>query len=266
MGNDILAPKRPPIERLKEIMARLRAGCPWDKEQTHASLRKYVLEEAYEVVEAIDRKNMNNLQEELGDLLLQVVFHARIAEEEGAFTLDDVIEGIANKLIRRHPHVFADQTVGSSEDVKAVWEQIKLQEKGKDSPPETTREYIRVPKELPALMLAEASQRKAAQWGFDWPDYQGPLAKVYEELAEWEQALAYGSECDRSEEMGDILFSLVNVSRFLNIDSEICLRRSTLKFQERFTQMMKKIERSEKNIANMSLKEMDEVWNSIKSE
>jgi tetrapyrrole methylase family protein/MazG family protein len=259
-----------PIDKLTKVMAHLRSGtgCPWDREQTHLSLKKYLLEETYEVIQAIDDDNMYNLREELGDLLLQVVFHAQIAAEEGEFTLEDIIENLVEKLLRRHPHVFADTTLQTSQDVNKVWEKVKFQEKlqlqEKVQLQETEREYLQTPKGLPALMYAEATQRKASQWGFDWLDSDGPWAKVFEELRELEQAVKDGSPQSWSDEMGDILFSLVNLSRFIDVDPEDSLRRSTTKFRKRFADMMKNIKETGKEIEKMSLEEMDEVWNQIK--
>ncbi|MCL1851573.1 MAG: nucleoside triphosphate pyrophosphohydrolase [Peptococcaceae bacterium] len=259
------------LTKLKKIMARLRSeeGCPWDREQTHFSLKKYLLEETYEVLQAIDESNMYNLREELGDLLLQVVFHAQMAEEEGEFTLEDIIDNLNEKMLRRHPHVFeaAEAKPGKDgfgvHDVNKAWEQIKLQEK-EYSETGSDPAYLQTPKGLPALMYAEATQRKASQWGFDWPDKTGPWAKVYEELAELEQAVAQGSQQDRVDEMGDMLFSLVNVSRFIGVDPEDSLRKSTKKFRKRFTDMMETIGALGENIENKSIEELNEVWNIIK--
>ncbi|MCL1917413.1 MAG: nucleoside triphosphate pyrophosphohydrolase [Peptococcaceae bacterium] len=291
--------ERPPLEKLKMLMAHLRSekGCPWDREQTHSSLKKYLLEETYEVLQAIDEENVYNLREELGDLLLQVVFHAQIAEEEGDFTLEDIIEKLVEKLLRRHPHVFGDTDLGgdginsgnagsgagsggdgsggadgaetplSVAEVHKTWERIKRREKQQradngGSKDETV--YLQVPKGLPALMYAEGVQRKASQWGFDWPDRGGPWRKVHEEIGELAQAMEGGSQEDLCNEMGDILFSLVNVCRFIDVDPEESLRRSVRKFQMRFTEMIKIINVSEKKIENISLEELDEVWNRVK--
>jgi tetrapyrrole methylase family protein/MazG family protein len=257
------------LDKLKTIMAYLRSekGCPWDREQTHISLKKYLLEETYEVLQAIDEQNMYNFREELGDLLLQVVFHAQIAEEEGEFTLEDIIESLVKKLLRRHPHVFTDKTEASiteASQVNKVWEQVKLHERREASETAVKAEYLQIPKGLPALMYAEAMQRKASQWGFDWPDRLGPWTKVYEELGELERAMAEGSKQDWCDEMGDILFSLVNVSRFIDVDPEDSLRRSARKFQNRFTEMMEIINESGNRIENLSLEELDDVWKRVK--
>jgi tetrapyrrole methylase family protein/MazG family protein len=240
-------------------------------------LKKHLLEESYEVLQAIDEENMYNLREELGDLLLQVVFHAQIAEEEGEFTLEDIIDKLVEKLWRRHPHVFgstgSESDLGAAEpdlsvaEVHQTWEQIKRREKQQqleDAAPGEETVYLQVPEILPALMYAEAIQRKASQWGFDWPDHRGAWEKVHEEMGELGRALREGSQQDCCDEMGDILFSLVNVCRFMHVDPEESLRRSARKFQVRFTEMMKIINISEEKIENISPEDLDEVWNRVK--
>ncbi|NLM22265.1 MAG: nucleoside triphosphate pyrophosphohydrolase [Peptococcaceae bacterium] len=254
------------LQRFVAIMAELRSpwGCPWDKEQNHQSLKKYLIEETYEVIDAIDGKDMNNFCEELGDLLLQIVFHSRIAEESGEFKLEDVIQGICDKMIRRHPHVFGSGQAQTSEEVLVTWDKIKKHEKA-SAPLETNiQNNFDIPKGLPALLMAEATQKKAAQMGFDWDDYQGPLAKVYEELRELEKEI--GNRSSLEEELGDLLFSIVNLSRFLNLNAEEALRQGTEKFQSRFNQMLGLIEREGLNRANLSLEEMDYYWNLVKKE
>lgn len=255
------------LERLTGIMEELRAvwGCPWDREQTHATLRKYLIEEAYEVIEAIDSQNMNNFCEELGDLLLQVVFHAQIAKEADIFSLDDVLQGISDKLIRRHPHVFGTVIAESSEEVLANWDAIKRAEKslGKDGAKES-EDFFRIPKDLPALMFAEKTQKKAAKIGFDWENYQGPLAKIREELDELEKAL--GERRFEEEELGDLLFSIVNLARFLNMDAEEVLRQGTKKFQIRFNRMLDEIDKKGLEKEKLSLAEMDFYWDMVKTE
>jgi len=249
-------------DRLIEIMTELRseAGCPWDREQDHLTLKKYLVEEAYEVIDAIDSKNMNNLCEELGDLLLQVIFHTRIAEESGEFYFTDVIKGISDKLIRRHPHVFGSVIAESSEEVIVNWDTIKGLEKAKGS---TDQDYFNIPKGLPALFFAQKTQEKAAKVGFDWGNYEGPLAKIYEELDELKQEIEQGKRI--KEEMGDILFSAVNLSRFLGIDAEDALRQGTKKFQERFLEMLKTITNENQIPSKMSLEEMDNYWERAKN-
>jgi tetrapyrrole methylase family protein/MazG family protein len=194
-------------QRLVEIMARLRAtdGCPWDKEQDHRSLKKYLLEEAYEVLDAIDRDSPADLCDELGDVLLQVVFHARIAEEAGRFTIDDVLDGISDKMVRRHPHIFAQASANNATEVLAMWETIKAEERGNEGGGK--RGLMKLNDNLPALMLAQKVQDKAARVGFDWPDISGPRAKLDEELAELDAAQDREQALD---ELGDVLFSAVN--------------------------------------------------------
>jgi len=252
------------LSNLAGIMAELRSdwGCAWDKEQNHESLKKYLIEEAYEVIEAIDNRDMNNFCEELGDLLLQVVFHCQIAQELNNFDLKDVINGISHKLIRRHPHVFGTEVVNSSSEVLVNWEKIKRQEKGlTDKTPENS-EFFKIPKGLPALMAAEEIQKKAAKIHFDWEDYKGPLAKVYEELAELEQET--GDSKRKEEEFGDLLFSIVNLSRFLNINSEIALYAAVKKFQVRLNQMLTIIHQENLRMEELSLKKMNYYWEQVK--
>jgi tetrapyrrole methylase family protein/MazG family protein len=255
-----------PLVRLMEIMRELRSGkgCPWDREQTHDTLKKYLLEEAYEVLEALDTKNMNNLCEELGDLLLQVVFHCQLAQEAGIFSMQDVLKGIADKLIRRHPHVFGLAVAESSTEVLRNWEAIKKSEKAaQQDKASEAGEFFKIPKGLPALMLAEKTQKKAAKVGFDWEDYQGPLAKIYEELAELEQEIK--NERKVADELGDLLFSIVNLSRFLGVDAEEALRQGTHKFQDRFLKMLAKVEGDKLKLEELSLQQMDLYWDKVKN-
>ena len=257
-------PSLPGIDQLVAIVARLRApgGCPWDREQTHASLRGGLLEEAYEVVAAIDASDDENLSEELGDLLLQSVFHAQIAAEEGRFTFDEVARGIAEKLIRRHPHVFGEDHCADSAAVLRRWDEIKRAEKGRTAP-ESVLDGI--PGALPALMRAEKVQKKAAKVGFDW-DAAGPvIAKVREELAEVEAAIA-GREPDAlEEEIGDLLFSVVNLARKLRIDAEVALHRATNKFIARFRAVEALAHARSLEIGKLTLPELDVLWDEIKA-
>lgn len=228
----------PPIERLTNIMAKLRdpdTGCPWDKEQTFETIAPYTIEEAYEVADAIDRRAMEELKDELGDLLLQVVYHSRMAEELGLFALNDVITAICDKMVRRHPHVFGGPDDGDTVDAdhKARWETLKAHERG-----EERSALAGVAIAMPALTRAEKIQRRASRVGFDWPDATGARAKIDEELAECEHAET--SE-RRSEEIGDLLFSVVNWSRHLGIDPEQALKQSTRRFQQRFEAMEKAV-------------------------
>jgi tetrapyrrole methylase family protein/MazG family protein len=258
------------LERLVKIMAQLRGenGCPWDREQTHQTLKPYAIEETYEVLEAIDGGNPDKLKEELGDLLLQVIFHAQLAAEAGRFTIDMVIDTISDKLIRRHPHVFSDTQVAGVAGVLENWEKIKKSE----IPGERKSALDGIPKDLPALQKAEKMQSKAAKVGFDWGDLTGPLQKTKEEFQEFEEILdparipEKGSPAwERLEdEFGDILFSLVNVGRFLHINSEVALRRTMDKFNKRFRFMESEAAGMGRSLPEMTLTEMDELWERAK--
>jgi len=257
---------------LVELMAVLRGdgGCPWDREQTHLSLKPYAVEETYEVLEAIDSGSREKLCEELGDLLLQVVFHAQLAAEAGSFTMDDVIEGVCAKLIRRHPHVFGGVKVAGVAGVLDNWERIKKEE-AKDERPSA---LDGVPQDLPGLLKAEKLQAKAAKVGFDWGNLEGPLAKVKEEIAEFEEVLGTNPVPHRGEaawdkledEFGDILFSLVNLGRFLDINPEMALRRTITKFINRFRFIESEAKNQGKKLTEMSLAEMDCLWDQAKGD
>ncbi|MBT5325761.1 MAG: nucleoside triphosphate pyrophosphohydrolase [Gemmatimonadetes bacterium] len=251
---------------LVEVMARLRApnGCPWDREQTHATLKPYLLEETYEALEAIDIGDDDELCKELGDVLLQVVFHAQIAAEENRFGIEEVARAIVDKLIRRHPHVFADVEVDGSEQVLQNWEQIKKQERQElgDATPSL---LDGIPKQLPALMRAQRMQARVSRQGFDWDQIAGPLDKVEEEFAELRQAWASGETPAIEDEFGDLLFALVNTGRFLNVDSEQALRQSTDKFERRFRALEEAVRTSGRDISALSLQELDVIWDEIKA-
>lgn len=249
--------------RFLEIMEKLRApdGCPWDREQTHESLRKCLIEEAYEVIDAIDRKDDADLEEELGDLLMQVVFHAQLGKERGVFDFSAVADGISEKMIRRHPHVFGDIHCETSDDVLVNWAKIKDDEK-KDKGKVSRR--LDIPQNFPALYRAQKVQKKAADIGFDWDNSEDVRAKIVEELAEAEEAAAAGTNLQ--EEIGDLLFAVVNWSRFHHIDAEEALRESTEKFRRRFYSMEDKIAEDGKNPADMTLSEMDSYWDKVKEE
>ncbi|MCE0483426.1 MAG: nucleoside triphosphate pyrophosphohydrolase [Methylacidiphilales bacterium] len=265
----------PAIERLLDLMARLRApdGCPWDREQTPATLKPQMLEECYEVLEAIDSGSPGHLTEELGDLLLHVVFQAQIAREKGDFTFADVAKGIADKLVRRHPHVFGIEKVADAANVVTLWHQLKKAEK-----PERQSALDGVPRALPALMRAEALQKKARNVGFDWPNAQGALEKVREEIAEVtaeiesdiEAAAAKGTKTRGSaktmEELGDLLFAIVNLTRHLKLDAEELLTGANDKFVRRFQAVEEKIKAKGKALQDCSLEELDSVWNQVKIE
>ena len=251
---------------LVEVMARLRApnGCPWDREQTHATLKPYLLEETYEALEAIDIGDDDELCKELGDVLLQVVFHAQIAAEENRFGIEEVARAIVDKLIRRHPHVFADVEVDGSEQVLQNWEQIKKQERQEQG--EATPSLLDgIPKQLPALMRAQRMQARVSRQGFDWDQIEGPLDKVEEEFAELRQAWASGETPAIEDEFGDLLFALVNTGRFLNVDPEQSLRQSTDKFERRFRALEEAVRTSGREISALSLQELDAIWDEIKA-
>ncbi|MGQ9855300.1 MAG: nucleoside triphosphate pyrophosphohydrolase [Fervidobacterium sp.] len=244
------------FERLVEIMATLRGenGCDWDKAQTHETLKPYLIEEAYEVLNAIDLNDDEELKEELGDVLLQVVFHSQIASERGAFTIKDVIDTLNDKLVRRHPHVFGDAQGYSY----ARWEEIKAKEKG-----EKRRTSIGdVNHALPGLSLARRVQENAAGVGFDWTRIEDVWDKVIEEIKELREAK---NQEEIEEEFGDLLFAIVNLARFMNVDPESAIRKATEKFILRFEKMEKMIENDGKKLEDMTLEEMDSYWNSIKS-
>lgn len=249
------------FQGLVQIVARLRApdGCPWDREQTHSSLKPYVVEEAYEVVEAIDRGDSASLSEELGDLLLQVLLHAEIGGEENDFDLTDVVTGIAAKMVRRHPHVFGDVAVSGSRDVLANWETIKRAEK-KDG---DGGMFSGVPKHMPALQAAQEVQGRAARIGFDWKDVQGVLGKVAEEVEELSKA---EDPLRTEEEFGDVLFALVNAARHMGINAEMALRSANRKFIDRFTRMEELALENGTKLARLELEQQDELWNQAKAE
>ncbi len=259
--------KKEAIERLAEIIGILRKECPWDKVQTHESLRPGMLEEAYEVVEAINNRDLENLREELGDVLLQVVFHAHIEEENQNFDLTDVINEECEKMIRRHPHVFLEESENnhakSIDKVLEKWENIKVQEKGTS---DVTSRMEKVPKALPALVRAAKIQKKAAESGFDWDDISGAFEKVQEEYREVSECYAENpSDLDAlKEEIGDLLFSVVNIARFLDIDPEAALDYTNNKFIRRFSYVEKAALACGRELEEMSLSEMDELWNEAK--
>jgi len=252
------------IERLLDIMRRLRSedGCPWDREQTLQSLRPFAVEEVYEVLDAIDREHVGDHCEELGDLLLQVVFQAQLRAEEGAFSFEDVARGINEKLIRRHPHVFGDHTASNSSEVLETWNAIKAQEKA--APAADASALDGVPRELPALLKAHELQKKAAKVGFDWPDAGAVLDKVQEELDELRDAVASGDKAHAVEELGDLLFAAANVGRHLQVTAEQALQDGNQKFSRRFQTMEHTLIENGKALQDCSLAEMDEVWNKCK--
>lgn len=252
------------INDLLEIMRCLRApgGCPWDAEQTHESIRKNLIEETYEVVEAIDKKDSGMLLEELGDLLMQVVFHTQIEEEKGSFNFDDVADGVCKKLIERHPHVFGEVEVSGVDDVLDNWDAIKRRKKGQKKGSEP---MLSVPRELPALMRAAKIQQKASAVGFDWPDVSGAYDKITEETQELRKAVESGVKEDISDELGDLLFSVVNVSRFLKCDAEEALTTASDKFINRFIRVEQLAKENGVDMEKASLEELDRLWDIVKS-
>lgn len=251
------------FDGLMEVMHRLRApgGCPWDAEQTHKSLRSSLIEESYEVLDALDREDMSALEEELGDLMLQIVFHAVIEEEKSEFTIRDVTTGIVNKLIYRHPHVFGDVKVASSGEVLVNWENLKQKEKHQETVADAMRS---VPAAFPALMRSYKIQKKAAHVGFDWHNAYEALPKVAEEAGEVREAMDGGDRDHLYEEIGDLLFACVNVARLNKIDPELALGSATDKFMRRFIAMEQLIASEGRTLGGMSLDEMDEYWERIK--
>lgn len=250
------------FEELVEIMARLRepGGCPWDREQTPSSLKPYILEEAYEVIGAVEKGDWEELCAELGDLMLQVVFQARLAEEEGRFDIDDVIGAIVGKLIRRHPHVFGDKVVEDAGAVVENWEKIKLSE----SPGRPVTEGI--DRRLPALLRAQRMQDKVARVGFDWEEPAGALRKVEEEVGELREALSGGTSERVEEEIGDLFFAVVNVSRLAGLGAEEALRKSILKFDERFRRVEKGLRAKGLSPHEATLQEMEDLWQKAKGD
>jgi tetrapyrrole methylase family protein/MazG family protein len=242
---------------LVEVMARLRRSCPWDREQTHESLVPYLLEESYEVVDAIEARSPSDLCEELGDLLLQIVFHAQLATERGKFSIADVVDGLSNKMIRRHPHVFGDAAVADVAEVWQNWEQLKALE---PTGQKRTSRLDGIPRGLGALQRGQKMQDKAARVGFDWPDLGGIRAKLAEEVAELEEARRDGDHAGIREELGDVIFTIVNLSRALGVDAEGAMRDANDKFYRRFSFMERRAETEGRKLGELSLSELEELW------
>lgn len=262
-GDDIAYASSFPLDPLVEVMSTLRAdnGCPWDREQTHETLKKYLIEETYEVIEALDEGQMYKICEELGDLLLQIVFHAQIANENGYFDMNDVVQVITEKMLRRHPHVFGTTQVKNSDEVLINWDKIKAQEKGDDQP----KPYLSsIPRALPALLRAQKIQTKAARVGFDWPDYSGALEKVREELTEVVQAIESQQPAAVAEELGDLVFAVVNLARLLDVDAEGALSGTTHKFIQRFGYIEQQALLAGKKMTDLTLEQMDLWWEEAK--
>ena len=265
-GGRMREPSGERFDALVRIMERLRAdgGCPWDREQTRQSLKPFLIEEAYEVVEAIDEEDTEQLLEELGDLLFQVVFHAQVAAERGEFTIGDVLAATADKMVRRHPHVFSDGTASTAGEVLEQWEKLKREER--DAVAAVPGSALDgVPKELPALLRAQRLQDKASRAGFDWPEISGVIAKVQEELDELNAAMQGAAPNEIELELGDLLFSLVNMARFLNLSAEDALRKSIGRFSARFRYMEQTIERGGRRLKEASPEEMNSLWEEAKA-
>lgn len=245
--------------RLVQIMDELREKCPWDKKQTIHSLRSMTIEETYELADAITESDWKGIREELGDLLLHIVFYAQIGKEQGQFTLDEVIQGICDKLVTRHPHIYGDVKVENAEEVKRNWENLKLKE-GKKSV------LSGIPPSLPSVVKAMRLQEKAKQVGFEWEVKEQVWEKVEEESMELREAVAAGDQNKVEEEFGDLLFSLINYARFLHIDAENALERTNKKFISRFTGMEQKALAAGRDLNDMTLEEMDAIWNAIKQQ
>ncbi|HWA17555.1 MAG TPA: nucleoside triphosphate pyrophosphohydrolase [Devosia sp.] len=256
------------ISRLVEIMAALRnpmGGCPWDLEQDFSTIRHYTIEEAYEVADAIERGDFDDLREELGDLLLQPVYHAQMASERGLFDLGDVVEAITTKLIRRHPHVFGEEAAKSAGGAKAKWDEVKADERAKKAEAKGATETSildDVPQVLPALARAEKLTKRAAKVGFDWPDVEAVTAKVNEEIGE---VLAAETDEQRHEEIGDLLFAVANLARHLGVDPEAALRDANLKFTRRFHYVEKRASEDGVPLAEAGLELLDGYWNEIRA-
>lgn len=263
MINDFEFKEKYNVYDLVNVIKALRSegGCPWDIEQTHATLKRNLIEEAYEVIEAINKNDMEMLREELGDVLLQIVFHAQIESENGLFDIDDVADENCKKMIQRHPHVFGEINVESVDDVLTNWDAIKRQTKGQKT---TSQAIDSVPREFPALMRADKVQSKAAKAGFDWSEVDGALDRLSEEIEELKSAIASGKADEISDELGDVLFSAVNVSRFVKVDAEEALTASTDKFITRFKIVEKLAEERSIDMKTSDLEVLDALWDEAK--
>lgn len=259
MSVDFEIKERYDIDDLIQLVTVLRApgGCPWDREQTHDSIRKNFIEETYEVIEAINKKDPEGLREELGDVLLQVALHSEMERERGTFDFGDVVNDICQKLVIRHPHVFGDVTAENEKEALSRWDDIKLKTKGMKKQSES---MIKVPRELPALMRAQKIQSKAAKAGFDWEHIDGAFEKLFEEINELKAALKQGSYSDTADEFGDVLFSCVNIARFIDVDSEEALTYSTDKFMNRYILVEKLAQEQGMDMKNSSIDELDALW------
>lgn len=260
------------FQELVGVQARLRApgGCPWDREQTHLTLRTYLIEEAYEVLDAIENGSSSELAEELGDLLLQVLFHADLAREAGAFDISSVITGIRDKMIRRHPHVFGNVKADTASEVLKNWAQLKAKEKqaasGKSKAPNAEPSALDgVPRSLPGVLEAYQLTRRAAQVSFDWEEVEGVIDKLDEEITELRESLEASNRSSAEEEVGDLLFTVVNLARFIKLDPEVVLKKANLKFKNRFQEMERNASRSGAALAQLSKEELEALWESAKA-
>ncbi len=250
-------------------MARLRApgGCPWDREQTFDSIKPYTLEETYEVLDAIDKRDWDELRGELGDFMLQAVFYAQLAAEEKYFDIGDSLDAVSDKLIRRHPHVFGDESASNGTEVLKIWEKVKSQERKKKQERKennATGMLSTVPRSLPALVEAQQITSRASRVGFDWSSISEVFAKLDEERAEFEEALAGGTQEQIEDELGDLLFSLVNIARFVKVDPEQALRRTSSKFRQRFGHVERRLEAQGKEVAGTPIEELEALWQEAK--
>lgn len=251
------------MDDLVAIIKVLRApgGCPWDREQTHESIKKNFIEETYEVVEAINKQSTDMLREELGDVLLQIVLHSEMESENGNFSFDDVANDIVQKLVVRHPHVFGEVVANNTAEALNSWDAVKLKTKGQKN---QTESMLSVPRELPALMRAQKIQHKAAKIGFDWDDVGGAVDKLYEEIDELKTAMEQGKRLDIEDEFGDVLFSCVNIARFIDVDSEEALTASTDKFMSRFSLVEQMASEQGIDMKSSSIEELDRLWDKAK--
>jgi tetrapyrrole methylase family protein / MazG family protein len=255
----------PKFQQLVEIMQRLRGpdGCPWDREQTFDSIKPFTLEETYEVIDAIDRRDYPGLAEELGDFMLQAVFYAQLAAEKDIFAIDDALDAINQKLIRRHPHVFGEQSAENADDVLRIWGEVKAAEK-KDRGAAKDGLLAGVPRALPALVEAQQIASRAAREGFDWENPEQVIEKLHEELAEFDQARRNASQPELEDELGDLLFVLVNLARFVKVDPEQALRKTNAKFRQRFGYIERKLGEIGKTLAQSNIEEMEALWQEAK--
>ena len=263
-SEDVMSGSENQLERLLEIMRRLRSpeGCPWDQKQSSDSIKMYAIEEAYELVEAIENGSVSELEEELGDLLLQVVFHAQIQSEAGLFDFEDVARGISEKLVRRHPHVFGHTAVSGADEVLTNWDTIKREEKAEKGEASSILEGV--PRALPSLQRAHEVQKRAARAGFDWATSEDVLAKLEEEITEVREAIQSGNEDALKEELGDLLFSCVNMCRFLGFNAEDLLRANVEKFERRFRSVEQRVLVQGTEFSDLSIDVLDSHWEAVK--